>query len=331
MSQTRSYKIAGMVRHVSQILNLSPTRILARLGLPPDYLDTEAKGVDDRTFFAAWRAFEAEYNGPNMPLAVGSGSARGPVHPALLAFAASPDLRTGFSRLAIFKPLVAPVALQIEDHDTGFSVTTGAQDGAGPMPGALAAAEIIFFLDFARAFTAQHVIPLAAEIPQITYATDAYRDWVGTDLRGGPATKLTFSHADGRLPLITADTEFYNLLEREVLVPRLPHAEPQPVMTERVRKALIELLPSGTASAEAICARLGVSKRSLQRRLREEGVSYANILEETRTSLALSYLRNDQLSAEEISYLLAYRDPNSFYRAFQSWTGMTPAQARATV
>lgn len=40
------------------------------------------------------------------------------------------------------------------------------------------------------------------------------------------------------------------------------------------------------------------------------------------------YLRERQLSAEETSQLLAYRDPNSFYRAFRDWTGVTPAEAR---
>ena len=48
----------------------------------------------------------------------------------------------------------------------------------------------------------------------------------------------------------------------------------------------------------------------------------------TRSELAVSYLSKDELSVEEISHLLAYREPNSFYRAFQSWTGMTPLEAR---
>jgi AraC-like DNA-binding protein len=71
-----------------------------------------------------------------------------------------------------------------------------------------------------------------------------------------------------------------------------------------------------------------MSKRSLQRRLKDEGLTFQAILDDTRADLAMTYLRDQNLSAEEISYLLAYRDPNSFYRAFQDWTGMTPAQAR---
>ena len=52
------------------------------------------------------------------------------------------------------------------------------------------------------------------------------------------------------------------------------------------------------------------------------------MLDTTRADLSMHYLRHGKMSVEEISFLLAYRDPNSFYRAFHGWTGMTPAEAR---
>ena len=81
--------------------------------------------------------------------------------------------------------------------------------------------------------------------------------------------------------------------------------------------------------ADAVCRQMVMSKRSLYRHLAREEVTFQSILDETRTELALHYLRQDDVSVEEISYLLAYSDPNSFYRAFRNWTGMTPLQARA--
>jgi AraC-like DNA-binding protein len=100
-------------------------------------------------------------------------------------------------------------------------------------------------------------------------------------------------------------------------------------MADRVRREIRETLPSGRVSAEAVASRLHVSTRSLQRKLKYEGASFQAILDETRAALALIYLRDHKLSVEETSFLLAYRDPNSFYRAFSDWTGMTPAEARA--
>ena len=73
-----------------------------------------------------------------------------------------------------------------------------------------------------------------------------------------------------------------------------------------------------------------MSRRSLQRHLKDEGRSFGDVLEATRVELSRLYLARDDFSIEEISFLLAYRDPNSFYRAFHGWTGMTPAQARVS-
>jgi len=85
----------------------------------------------------------------------------------------------------------------------------------------------------------------------------------------------------------------------------------------------------GNLTIEAVCDQLLCTKRSLQRRLKDEGLSFKSVLQSTRHDLALHYLSKGDLRIEEISYLLAYRDPNSFYRAFHDWTGMAPAQARA--
>jgi AraC-like DNA-binding protein len=101
-------------------------------------------------------------------------------------------------------------------------------------------------------------------------------------------------------------------------------------MSERVHSALLELLPSGRTSVEAVCRKLGTSSRTLQRRLSDEGETFQSILNRTREALARHYLKRSELTATEISFLLGYDDPSSFFRAFAAWTGTTPEQARAT-
>ena len=95
-----------------------------------------------------------------------------------------------------------------------------------------------------------------------------------------------------------------------------------------MHSALLELLPSGTASLDAVCKKLGTSPRTLQRRLSDEGETFQSVLSRTREALARHCLRRPELSATEISFLLGYDDPSSFFRAFSSWTGLTPEQAR---
>lgn len=82
---------------------------------------------------------------------------------------------------------------------------------------------------------------------------------------------------------------------------------------------------------ETIARRLGLSKRTPQRRIEDEGTSFQQILKETREALARHYLEKTSLPVAEISFLLGFSEPNSFYRAFRAWTGTTPDQARRAV
>ena len=110
---------------------------------------------------------------------------------------------------------------------------------------------------------------------------------------------------------------------------RLADLDHSTSMRERVKSALLEALPAGEVSMQAICHRLGVSTRTLQRRLQTEGTTFQQTLDGLRDSLAHHYLRNTAMTGSEISFLLGFEDSNSFSRAFQSWTGRTPQTVRA--
>ena len=77
--------------------------------------------------------------------------------------------------------------------------------------------------------------------------------------------------------------------------------------------------------------RLGTSTRTLQRRLNQEKKSFQGVLNETREDLARHYLKSSDMTGAEISFLLGFEDPNSFFRAFHTWTGETPEQARGAL
>ncbi|MCP4941920.1 MAG: helix-turn-helix transcriptional regulator [Planctomycetaceae bacterium] len=92
---------------------------------------------------------------------------------------------------------------------------------------------------------------------------------------------------------------------------------------------MIELLPSGRTQIEDVARELALSKRSLQRRLAEEGTTWLEVLNGARERLARHYLKTTGLGVSEISFLLGFDDPNSLFRAFQRWTGSTPEAWRA--
>jgi AraC-like DNA-binding protein len=78
-----------------------------------------------------------------------------------------------------------------------------------------------------------------------------------------------------------------------------------------------------------VAKELGMSERTLQRRITDEGTTFRELLNETRRELARQYLGNELVEINEAAFLVGYEDPNSFYRAFRSWEGKTPAEWRA--
>ncbi|MBZ0119629.1 MAG: helix-turn-helix transcriptional regulator [Sandaracinaceae bacterium] len=75
---------------------------------------------------------------------------------------------------------------------------------------------------------------------------------------------------------------------------------------------------------------LATSARTLQRTLRDEGSSFAALLDQARAATARAYLRDPALSLAEIAWLLGFSDQSTFSRAFKRWTGATPGAFRTS-
>lgn len=100
-------------------------------------------------------------------------------------------------------------------------------------------------------------------------------------------------------------------------------------VSDLVRRKLIELLPSGHASQKVVADELHMSRRTLQRRLDEEGVTFSELMDDVRSALAKECLRRTDDSVTEVAFLLGYSDPRNFARAFRRWTGQSPQEFRA--
>lgn len=99
-------------------------------------------------------------------------------------------------------------------------------------------------------------------------------------------------------------------------------------VTNQVKNLLRLMLKERPPSSALIAERLGISERTLQRKLNEEGCNYKEVLNELRLELALHYLNNTSLNLDEISIRLGYSEPRSFYRSFKLWTGRTAGSYR---
>lgn len=97
---------------------------------------------------------------------------------------------------------------------------------------------------------------------------------------------------------------------------------------DRARLELARQLPEAAADLSRIAARLALSPRTLQRRLREAGLSFNQLVDETRQQLVLHYLRDPALELAEIAFLVGFSEPGSLARAFRRWTGQSPGEYR---
>lgn len=328
MAHKDQYLVATTIRQLCAVLKLSADRVLRRAGLPADYLENERKGIPARQVFRVWDAVEEEAKRPDLPLHLGQAMANGPFATPLFAFSCSPDVRTGLTRLSLFKPLIAPITLHLEPHPERLDISFSSLDPDHPLPPGFAVFELVYFLETTRSLTAEHIIPLAVGQPVFMADQAVFDAFYGTTAQISARPTLSLARADADRPLVSQNAAFWAGFEPE-LQRQLAEKQIGNTTQDRVRQTLLELLPSGRTTAEDVSKALGLGKRSLQRHLHRDGESFQSILDCTRSGLALHYLSDDQISIAEISYLLGYRDPNSFYRAFQGWTGLTPQQARS--
>ena len=146
---------------------------------------------------------------------------------------------------------------------------------------------------------------------------------------GANIDEIVFSNESGDCPVVTADPYLNKLCVRfcEETLARL--GKKTSPLKVKVENAIAALLPHGEVHFDAVAAELGMSGRTLARRLASEGQSFTRILGDLRSALARRYLAESDMSVSEIAWLLGYSEVANFTHAFHRWTGTNPRSERA--
>lgn len=130
-------------------------------------------------------------------------------------------------------------------------------------------------------------------------------------------------------PVVNADRNLNDLLVRYCEEALASRARVAGSIRSAVENAITPLLPHGGARLADVARQLGMSERTLARRLTAEGLNFNGVLEQLRADLAQRHLRDSTLSISQIAWLLGYQEVSAFTHAFKRWTGVTPSDMRA--
>jgi AraC-like DNA-binding protein len=97
----------------------------------------------------------------------------------------------------------------------------------------------------------------------------------------------------------------------------------------QIERMLLPILHTGDVSMETIARRMGLSRQTLFRRLKAERVTFEQVLDGLRHTMALDYLSARKTSVNETAYLVGFSEAAAFSRAFKRWTGVSPREARS--
>jgi AraC-like DNA-binding protein len=153
--------------------------------------------------------------------------------------------------------------------------------------------------------------------------------FVGTKVEFGADTDEFALNLDARaLPLIHSDPYLNDLLLKYCEAALADRRGDTSQLRTRVENAISPLLPHGRVRVEDVARGLGMSERTLTRKLSDEGLNFTEILQQLRRDLAVRYLDDRKLHVSKIAWLLGFHEVSAFTNAFKRWTGKPPSQMR---
>ncbi|XXY55233.1 AraC family transcriptional regulator [Sorangium sp. So ce269] len=309
---------------------LDARALLIGAGLDLALLDDPDARAPAEAAMRLWEELPRKLGDDSFGLHLAERESRGSLDVVEYVLRNSPDLGTAYQKTALYMALLQnDTSLQIRiDADHVHLATSPA---IFPAMRHAVEYEIAGLLCYGRRITGVDWAPrwIAFEHEEPTDIAEHCRLFRSEVRFRQPATEMVFDRALLSLPVKGADPALYALLVRHAD----EHLSRQPAamlsFTEQARAQIGERLARrALLDASSVARSLGLSKRSFERRLRDEGTRYWELLDTVRRDLALSYLRESQMQLDEVTFLLGFAEASAFYRAFRRWTGTTPFSYR---
>ena len=330
MDTSQTYSLYMATDVACRILGVDPKVMLETAGLSTlPHGRTEAR-VTAQQYFDCWNTMAMLSPRPDYVPHLGVAISRGPVIPVFFTLSCAPDMETGLMRLAQFKSLLGPTLMRVFWDGGLLRLEFDSVDPRVPMPPSMGALQLVVAVENIRGAAAHLVCPVAAGFDGTEEERHMIAGHLGVMPERSHSAYVAFSPEDARRRFISENPALWADIEADLKLQLAAQNDRWPV-AERVRGALVDLMPAGRTGAEDVAVALRISRSTLQRRLREEETSYQEVLDAMRRDMAIRYLTKTTLRADEIASVLAYRDANSFSRSFRRWTGQAPVAFRETL
>jgi AraC-like DNA-binding protein len=302
-----SFKISSALQTGLKAVGIDLAVLLRKSGLPLTLWTTGQGMVTTEQHFRLWRMVRDLCEDPAIGLKLPGLIPVEQHHPAIIAMHHARTFRDALQRFARYKILCC------------FSRET-------PPPLLLDVA-FMASVEMGRCGAQKPLLrPLRLELSRSAEHGEMYEAAFGCPVKfKAKRDAIIFRSSDLDLPFVGYNAELLEMLTPQLDQQLAPHKKKQSC-TDQVKWVLKRLLGGPRPEINEVAKELGMSSRTLQRRITDEGTSYRQLLNDARHELARFYLKEPSLSVSEIAYLLSYEDPSSFFRAFHEWERTTPSE-----
>ncbi len=315
------YLLDGQYRKYLEMIGVKVGEALKEAGVPEDLFSHQKPMLDEAAYYAFMEAVGKQITDPKLPIAIASADNIESFSPPIFAAYCSKNGRVCLERLGRHKRIIAPMRYELSENDGRLKLVIDASRDDLTMPGFLLESEMVFVIHIIRTATKCDISPVEVLMRHPVTDTE-FKDFMGCKIKKSNENALIFKTEDMEKPFVSFNESMWEFFEPE-LQKRLYEMEKDDTVAAKVRSALTELLPGGGGTADDVAEKLGISKRTLQRKLTEENTSFQKQLNGVRELLAKHYIKNTDMSTDDIAFLLGYQELNSFLRAFSTWTGMS--------
>jgi AraC-like DNA-binding protein len=306
-------------------------KVLTKAGIDHACLTDANSRVELHKMNTLWNLAVAETGDDCFGLGVGRHVVPTTFHALTFALQASSTLREILERTVRFSEIISTAAkLEVVEEAAETKVYLTHPDLQGPQPTHQAvdafASLAAFSLDRLLQSRVRVLKAIHLRRPPPQSPEQFHKHFRCNITFNATENEFVFSNEFMDSPIPSANPEIA-FMNEQLLANYLSKLKKEDIVAA-VLKKIAEIMPSAEPSQERVAAELGMSTRSLHRKLKEKGVNYKTILDDARKHLAFQLIRQPDLSITQISYQLGFFDSSSFSRSFKRWSGVSPSQCR---